>query len=135
VSRFNTRGHQAKPAVALATSPLGTVSKKAPDTRTFEGGAGWKKDYRTDLFLRATASFHDGSKTFYESGEQRDEKLIELARQAAIQDFTWFARFLIWGRQVANIRTAMSGSFRRTVPSSTRCCSVPTSRARCSRTG
>lgn len=107
MSRFNTRGHQVKPAVATAVSPLGTTSKKIPDARTFEGGAAWTKDNRTDLFLRATASFHDGSNTFYESGEQRDAKLIELARKAAIEDFTWFAKFVAWGRQVANIRTAM----------------------------
>lgn len=106
MSRFNTSDHRAKPAVAMAMSPLGTVSRTAPDTRTFEGGAGWMKDPKTDLFLRASASFTDGSDKFYESGYQRDAKLRELARQVAVEDFAWFAQFVEWLRRVANIRTS-----------------------------
>lgn len=106
MSRFNTRGHAAKPAVATAVSPMGTTSKTAPDTRTFEGGAGWTKDARTDLFLRASASFNDGGDKFYETGYQRDEKLRALARQVAVEDFPWFARFCEWLRRTANIRTS-----------------------------
>ena len=106
MSRFNTSSHQVKPAVATASSPLGTISRQAPDTRTFEGGAGWKKDAKTDLFLRASASFNDGGDKFYESGYQRDAKLRELARQVAVEDFDWFAQFVSWLRRVANIRTS-----------------------------
>jgi hypothetical protein len=106
MSRFNTRGHQTKPAVAFASSPLGTTSKTKADTSTFEGGQGWKKDYRTDLFLRASASFNDGSDKFYESGYKRDETLRQLAQHAAVEDFQWFAEFVHWLRRTANIRTA-----------------------------
>lgn len=106
MARFNTRGHQAKPAVATVTSPMGTTSRTVHDTRTFEGGQGWKKDAKTDLFLRASASFTDGSDKFYESGYQRDETLRQLARQVAVEDSEWFARFVEWLRRVANIRTA-----------------------------
>lgn len=106
MSRFNTRGHIAKPAVATAVSPLGTASKKAPDTLTFQGGAGWAKNAKTDLFLRASASFNDGGDKYYETGYQRDEKLRALAREVAIEDFTWFAQFVKWLRRTANIRTS-----------------------------
>lgn len=106
MSRFNTRGHAAKPAVATAVSPMGTTSQKAPDTRTFEGGAGWTKDAKTNLFLRTSASFNDGGNKFYESGYERDEKLRALARQVAVEDFTWFAQFVKWLRRTANIRTS-----------------------------
>lgn len=106
MSRFNTRGHQAKPAVATVSSVLGTVSRKVADALTFEGGRGWTKDPKTDLFLRASASFHDGSDRFYESGYQRDETLRQLARQIAVEDFDWFANFVKWLRRTANIRTA-----------------------------
>lgn len=103
MSRFNTRGHQTRPAVTLATSPLQTTTQR---TRTYEGGAAWVKDAKTDLFLRASASFADGGNKFYESGEQRDEKLLELAAQVAVEDIDWFAQFVKWLRRTANIRTA-----------------------------
>jgi hypothetical protein len=106
MSRFNTPSHKAKPAVATAVSPIGTVSKKAADTRTYEGGLGWVRDAKTDLFLRASASFNDGGDKFYESGYERDEKLRQLARQVAVEDFTWFAQFVKWLRRTANIRTS-----------------------------
>lgn len=106
MSRFNTQGHRAKPAVATAVSPLGTTSTKAPDTRTFERGVGWTKNAKTDLFLRASASLNDGGNKFYETGYERDAKLRELARQVAVEDFTWFAQFVKWLRRTANIRTS-----------------------------
>ncbi len=105
MARFNTAGHKAKPAVAFASSPLGTVSK-VPDTRTFEGGKGWTRSPEAELFLRATTSFHGGEGSFYEDGEKRDERLRELAAQVAIEDFTWFAQFAKWLRGPGNIRTA-----------------------------
>lgn len=105
MSRFNTSSHKAKPAVATATSPLGTTRGPA-DTRTFEGGAGWTKDAKTDLFLRASASFTDGKGTFYESGATRDQVLLDLAAKVAVEDFAWFAQFVKWLRRAANIRTA-----------------------------
>lgn len=106
MSRFNTTGHQAKPAVATAASPLSTVSHSVPDTRTFEGGAGWVKDAQTDLFLPASASFNDGKDKFYESGYERDEKLRQLARQVAVENPAWFYEFVLWLRRTANIRTS-----------------------------
>lgn len=106
MSRFNTAGHKAKPAVTTASSPLRTVSQKTADTRTFEGGRGWKKDPKTALFIRASASFHDGGDKFYESGYQRDETLRQLSRQLAVEDFDWFVNFVKWLRRTANIRIA-----------------------------
>lgn len=93
-------------AVVRATSPLGTVSRTAPDTRTFEGGVAWTKDPRTDLFIRATASFHGNEKSFYEDGAVRDQKIIALARHLAVEDFDWTTWFLAWLRGPGNIRTA-----------------------------
>lgn len=108
MSRFNTRGHIAKPPVATITSPLGTVGGPGatPTTRTFEGAIAWKKNARTDLFLRASASLHDGSNRFYESGDKRDETLRQLTRKLAVEDFTWLCHFTQWLRTKGNIRTA-----------------------------
>lgn len=105
MAKFNTRSARPQPAVARANSPLKT-SQGPADTRTFEGGVAWTKGARTDLFIRASAGFAGGEDSFYEDGATRDDKLIALARHAAIEDFTWFARFVKWLRRTANIRTA-----------------------------
>lgn len=105
MSRFNTRSARPQPAVVRASSPLRTTQGPA-NSRTFEGGNAWVKDFRTDLFIRASASFADGSGAFYEEGAVRDEILVKLARQAAVEDFAWFADFVKWLRRTANIRTA-----------------------------
>ena len=104
MARFNARGHQAKPAVATVTSPLGTETKKA-NTRTFEGGAGYTRDAKTELFLRATGAFHGGESDFYESADKRDDRLRELVRTVAIEDPSWGFEFARWLRTEGNIRT------------------------------
>lgn len=106
MSRFNTPTHKTQPAVVRATSPMGTTSRTVPDTLTFENGPGWAKSMKTDLFLRATSSLQDGSGSFYESGKTRDEKLIAMMRQVAVEDIDWAADFLTWLRGPGNIRTA-----------------------------
>lgn len=104
MARFNARSHQAKPAVATVTSPLSTTTRK-PNTRTFEGGAGYTRDAKTELFLRATGAFHGGEGSFYESANQRDEKLRELVRKIALEDPDWGFEFARWLRAEGNIRT------------------------------
>lgn len=105
MARFNTPRHQTKPAVATVTSPLRTNSG-APDARTYEGAAAWNKDAKTDLFGRLTSSFHGNEKSFYESGKQRDDKLVELVRQLAVSEPQWMLDFATWLRGPGNIRTA-----------------------------
>jgi hypothetical protein len=105
VARFNTTGHRAKPAVALTTSPIATVTKQ-PNTRTFEGAAGWTRTPQAELFLRATGAFHGGEGTFYESADKRDDRLRELVREVAIEDPSWCFQFARWLRSEGNMRTA-----------------------------
>lgn len=88
-----------------ASSPLGTVSRTAPDARTYEGGTAWVKDPRTDLFIRSTSSFGGGENSFYEDGATRDQKAVDLVRQLAVEDWDWTARFLAWLRGPGNMRT------------------------------
>ena len=104
MARLNKPGHRVKPAIATVTSPLGTVSEKA-DTRTFEGGDGWSRTPKAELFLRATGAFHGGESSFYESADQRDDRLRELVRQVAIEDPDWGFEFARWLRSRGNILT------------------------------
>jgi hypothetical protein len=104
MTRFNAPSHKAKAAVATVSSPLGTETKKA-NTLTFEGGAGYTRDAKTELFLRATGAFHGGEADFYESAERRDDRLRELVREIAVEDPSWGFRFARWLRSEGNIRT------------------------------
>lgn len=102
MARFNTTGQRAKPPVALTTSPIATVTA-TPNTRTFEGAAGWTRTAQAELFLRAAGAVHGG--TFYESTEKRDERLRELTRQIAREDPKWGLEFARWLRAEGNMRT------------------------------
>lgn len=108
MGRYNTPSHRTQPPVAQASSPLRTTrpSGAIPDTRTYEGAPGWSRDAKTDLFLRSTSSFGGGEKSFYETGEQRDETLRQLVRQVSTMDFPWLCQFAEWLRTKGNIRTA-----------------------------
>ncbi|MFE9458658.1 TROVE domain-containing protein [Streptomyces californicus] len=95
--RFNQRN--ARPAAA---SPVTTTGERATN---HQGGAGYLRDTKSELFLLAVANFV-GTDTFYETGGQRDDRYTQLIRQVAVTDPDWCARFLRWLRTDANMRTA-----------------------------
>ncbi|MFF9309872.1 TROVE domain-containing protein [Streptomyces sp. NPDC014748] len=97
MSRFNTRS--TRPAVH---SPVTTTGET---TRTHEGGAGYLRDTKSELFLLAVSNFV-GTDTFYETGGQRDDRYTQLIRQVALIDPDWCLNFLRWLRSDANMRTA-----------------------------
>src|SRR6266545_1667370 len=68
-------------------APLQTVSRDvaAPDTLTHEGGAGWIRDAKSELFLLAIHNFV-GEQTFYEDGKVRDERFRVLVHAVAHED-------------------------------------------------
>lgn len=98
MSRFNTAA--AKPT---ARSPI--VTARRPTGRTHEGGAGYARDERGELFLLAVTNMV-GATTFYESADARDDRFEDLVRVCAVRHPEWFARFLPWLRTGANMRTA-----------------------------
>ncbi|MFF3998504.1 TROVE domain-containing protein [Streptomyces cyaneofuscatus] len=97
MSRFNQRS--ARPAVS---SPVTTTGER---TTTHEGGAGYLRDSKSELFLLAVSNFV-GTDTFYETGGQRDDRYTQLIRQTALIDPDWCTAFLRWLRTDANMRTA-----------------------------
>ncbi|MGW4488383.1 TROVE domain-containing protein [Amycolatopsis sp. NPDC004368] len=98
MSKFNTTS--ARPA---GHSPV--FSERTPSGHTHEGGAGYARDTKSELFLLAVTNMV-GEHTFYESAEQRDTRYAELVRAATLADPDWTARFLAWLRGEANMRTA-----------------------------
>lgn len=87
----------------LVKAPLQT--EKIPTGKTHEGGAGFTRDDKTQLFLGCTTTFA-GEGSFYESAEAHDERMIALIKEIAVSDFKWVEGFLPWLRQDAFIRTS-----------------------------
>ncbi|MFE7075517.1 TROVE domain-containing protein [Streptomyces sp. NPDC057620] len=97
MARFNT-----KAAKARGTSRVTSTGRVL---RTYEGGRGAERDPRSELFLLSIANFV-AQKTFYESGEARDDRFAALVRQLAVADPSWTAALLDWLRGEGNMRTA-----------------------------
>ena len=100
MSRFNM-----KFARSAGRGPLATEA--VPSGQTHEGGTGYARDARSELFLRATASFA-GEDSFYEEAAVRDDRMRELVSGLATDadGFAWLQGFLPWLRDGGNVRTA-----------------------------
>lgn len=98
MSKFNTTS--TRPATS---SPITT--ERAPSGVTYEGGDGYARDTKSELFLLAVSNMV-GENTFYETADKRDTRYANLVRQAALADPEWTARFLAWLRGDGNMRTA-----------------------------
>jgi hypothetical protein len=97
MARFN-RG-AARPAVS---SPV--VTESVASGPTFEGGAGYARDAKGELFLLAVSLM--GDDTFYESAGDRHARYTALVHQVAAEDPAWISEFVTWLRDGANMRTA-----------------------------
>ncbi|GAA3890292.1 TROVE domain-containing protein [Streptomyces lacrimifluminis] len=97
MARFNTKAAKAQSASRVTST--GRV------LRTYEGGRGRERDERSELFLLSLANFV-AQKTFYESGEDRDDRFAALVRRLAVTDPAWTAGLLGWLRGEGNLRTA-----------------------------
>ncbi|MFF8831294.1 TROVE domain-containing protein [Streptomyces sp. NPDC015131] len=96
MSRFNTRT-----AKATGRSPI----KSTNPTATYEGGQGYFRDAKSELFLLAVSNFVSQN-AFYENGGQRDDRYTQLIHALAVEDPDWVTDMLTWLRGEGNMRTA-----------------------------
>lgn len=89
---------------SLRTGPGSPVTTTGTTT-TFEGGAGFTRDAKSDLFLFAAVNMA-GEDTFYESAGDRDQRFRHLVRVATKQDPDWVASFVPYLRGEMNMRSA-----------------------------
>ncbi|GIJ47247.1 RNA-binding protein [Virgisporangium aliadipatigenens] len=99
MAKFNRASTRTAPGLA----PV--VSERVPSGRTHEGGHGFARDLKSELFLLAVSNMV-GEATFYEPAGGRDSRYVALVRRAAVGDPQWTAAFLRWLRGEANMRTA-----------------------------
>ena len=98
MSKFN-RG---RPRI-VAQAPL--VTDVLATSRTHEGAPGFARDAKSELFLLAVSNMVKED-TFYEKAKARDDRYTQLVRAVAVSDPEWTARFLVWLRNEANMRSA-----------------------------
>lgn len=82
----------------------GAIRTTGPGT-TAQGGPGFKRDERSELFLTAVTHLH-GKDTFYESADARTQRFVALVQSVAKSDPDWLRGFIPWLRDEAGIRTA-----------------------------
>ncbi|MFE9127113.1 TROVE domain-containing protein [Streptomyces sp. NPDC007148] len=97
MSRFNTRS--TRPS---GQSPIATTGET---TATHQGGTGYIRDAKGELFLLAVTNMV-GIDTFYETAGKRDDRYAALVRKLALTDPAWTAGLLSWLRGEGNLRTA-----------------------------
>lgn len=85
-------------------APAGPVTTTGRTT-TFEGGAAFTRDAKSDLFLFAAVNMA-GEDGFYETAGERDLRFRNLVHAATRQDPDWVARFVPYLRGEMNMRSA-----------------------------
>lgn len=100
MTKFNITGSRA----ATGSGPI----TADPDTRHInaEGGIGYRRDDKSDLYLLATTSLDLTADAYYERGDARVLRFADLIGKTAVADPDWTYRFLTWLRTKGNIRTA-----------------------------
>ncbi|MFE0518687.1 TROVE domain-containing protein [Streptomyces sp. NPDC058954] len=103
-SSLSTHGRWLLPA----SGPSGAARPRAvfpAHGRTHQGGAGYARTPKAELFLLAVANMV-GHHSFYEDAAARDERYERLVRTLAVSDPEWTLGLLRWLRTEAHMRTA-----------------------------
>lgn len=96
MAKFNRPGTRAR--------VTGSTTTTGPAT-TYEGGAGFTRDSRSELVMLAVVNMV-GESTFYEAASERDSRFATLCQEAAVSDGAWYLAFVRWLRGEANMRSA-----------------------------
>ena len=73
--------------------------------RTYEGARAFARTDKSELFLLAITNMV-AERTFYEHGDQRDRRFVDLVHAVTRDDPEWVRRFVPWLRNEANMRSA-----------------------------
>lgn len=96
MAKFNT----SKTKAANGKGFVGTISEQ---TINHQGGTGFLRDDKSELFLAAVSDFMGDS--FYESRNDRDSRTISLIHKVAVNDPEWITNFTEWLRGDGNMRS------------------------------
>lgn len=98
MARMNTRGSKPR---NMATTPVNTTTGRA---FTAEGGTGWQRTPKGELFLAAVTSLNED--TFYETADERVNRIQTLATDPEIVNSPeWALGMVRWLRQEVGLRS------------------------------
>lgn len=83
----------------------GRMSIAEPNAITFEGGDGYTRSAKQELFLLSVTNMVSED-TFYENGSDRDDRFNKLIAQVVKSDPDWVANFVGYLRGTLNMRSA-----------------------------
>ena len=100
MARYNTGAVR-----AVRTKVSSPVTATGVETKTFEGGKGFLRTPKAELFLLGASSFNEDA--FYESANDRNVRVRQLVSQIVNEPdgVEWLGKFVEWLRNVGNIRT------------------------------
>lgn len=98
MAKFNTKASVPR----RPRSPL--VAEQTPSAVTYEGGPGYLRDAKAELFLLGVNNMVED--TFYEQLADRNGRFARLCGSVAVSDPQWITEFLGWLRLGGNLRTA-----------------------------
>jgi hypothetical protein len=96
MAKFNTRRTRTQ-----ARSPVRSTGRTGA---TYEGATGYGRDPKSELLLLSASNFMNAD-TFYELMADRDNRLLGLVRQVAVEDPVWTLELVWWLRDKQNLRT------------------------------
>jgi hypothetical protein len=99
VPKFARPKRQANVAAPVSSST------DTPDALTAEGGAGFTRDPKSELFLLAVTNMV-AEDSFYEGARDRDRRFAQLIHTVALDDPAWVARFVPVLRDRMHLRSA-----------------------------
>lgn len=91
-----------KAATPNVQSPMRTTGVRGT---TYEGGVGFERDAKTELFLLAVTNMVKED-TFYESAGERDRRFKDLAHTVVADDAAWVREFIPYLRNKMQMRSA-----------------------------
>lgn len=96
MSKFNTTSVRAR-------NGEGVLKSSGVAAVNHNGGTGYGRDEKSELFLLAVSSFVED--TFYESADNRTSRTAKLVKDVALADPEWLGEFIPWLRNEANLRS------------------------------
>ena len=88
---------------ARKVTGAGVIKTSAGAIRTHEGGIGFKRSDKSELFLAGVSTFVED--TFYESADARMTRIRGLVAKVVVEDVEWVKNFVFWLRHTANMRS------------------------------
>lgn len=99
-------GSKTRPKKAAKKAAVRTKKTQDGSLTTYEGDTGFKRSKKSELFVLAVNFMGEQEGTFYESGDARQARFVDLVHAVTNKDPEWMKGFIPYLRKEAFMRTA-----------------------------